>query len=475
MRWLILLHRYLGIGVGWLLVVWCLSGIVMMYVGFPELSVTQRARLLPALDLSACCVYDAGGDDLPIDSAHVEMLSPDEPVLRVTTSFGRQRVERLGRGQPLGEITANEALAIASAIAGNGPGAREPEYLRRVDRDQWTVTAQYEPHRPLHLFAANDDAGTQWYVSSATGELVLATTRNQRFWNWVGSVPHWLYPTLLRQNGPLWIQTVIWSSAVGAFLTVIGLFIGIARLKRRRSGRWSPYRGVALWHHVLGLVFGVLTLTWVTSGLLSVNPWGLLESGSARGESMTLRGGVLTPTDVEHWLDALTTRPVPAGTTRVELVPFAGAAHVLAYGRDGTVTRLRADSLEPDPLDPRQLARVAAGIAPEHSIARADLLTGGDEFYFDHHRERPFPVYRVILEDDDATRYYIDATTGRLLQKVDPPRRWYRWLFEGLHRFDFNAGMRQRPLWDVLMLVLLAGVTAVCATGTYMGIRFLLR
>src|SRR5690606_5148682 len=74
-----------------------------------------------------------------------------------------------------------------------------------------------------------------------------------------------------------------------------------------------------------------------------------------------------------------------------------------------------------------------------------------------------------------GTRYYIDPTSGRLLLKVDAAQRGYRWLFEGLHRFDFTAALRSRPLWDVLMILLLAGVTGVSATGTFMGIRYLRR
>jgi len=41
-RFLFVSHRYLGIGVGLLMVMWCLSGIVMMYVSFPELDAQSR-------------------------------------------------------------------------------------------------------------------------------------------------------------------------------------------------------------------------------------------------------------------------------------------------------------------------------------------------------------------------------------------------------------------------------------------------
>jgi hypothetical protein len=40
----------------------------------------------------------------------------------------------------------------------------------------------------------------------------------------------------------------------------------------------------------------------------------------------------------------------------------------------------------------------------------------------------------------------------------------------GLHDLDFPV-IRNRPWWDLLVIVLLSGVTAVCITGTWMALR----
>ena len=45
-RLLFLVHRYLGTGIGTLMVVWCLSGVVMMYQSYPYLDETTRVRHL---------------------------------------------------------------------------------------------------------------------------------------------------------------------------------------------------------------------------------------------------------------------------------------------------------------------------------------------------------------------------------------------------------------------------------------------
>ena len=53
-RVLILSHRYLGIALSLLVVMWFATGIVMMYAGgMPRLLPELRLERLPALDLSA--------------------------------------------------------------------------------------------------------------------------------------------------------------------------------------------------------------------------------------------------------------------------------------------------------------------------------------------------------------------------------------------------------------------------------------
>ena len=113
---------------------------------------------------------------------------------------------------------------------------------------------------------------------------------------------------------------------------------------------------------------------------------------------------------------------------------------------------------------------MAQQLAGRH-IAQVDLLTSGDDYYYSGHDPRSLPIYRIALDDADRTRYYAAAASGDLVDKIDPNRRAYRWLFEGLHRFDFSAALRARPWWDLLVLPLMLGVTVVCFTGVYMGYK----
>ncbi len=54
-QFLLLVHRYLGILIGWLVALWCLTGFVMMYVQYPELGEDEYRAGLTGLDLERCC------------------------------------------------------------------------------------------------------------------------------------------------------------------------------------------------------------------------------------------------------------------------------------------------------------------------------------------------------------------------------------------------------------------------------------
>jgi hypothetical protein len=105
---------------------------------------------------------------------------------------------------------------------------------------------------PMHVFALDDADDTRLYVSEVSGDVELRTTRQERFWGYLGPVLHWLYFTPLRRNGPLWSELVIWSSLIGCVLCITGIVWGLwrfsprssYRLKRTRST--SPYAGYDL-------------------------------------------------------------------------------------------------------------------------------------------------------------------------------------------------------------------------------------
>ena len=525
-RLLLLLHRYLGIAMGWLMAVWCLSGLVMMYHGYPALEPRERLAHLAPIDWRGCCRPPVAGLEgtQAANGLRVEMLA-GRPVLELAEGMGAASLHDLDSGATLDGVSPSQAAAVARSYLEPGAGdvqtgSRAGEAglaARRTragpglpgsglqarglsDRDQWTLDGVPSGQRPLYRFSLGDARGTEIYVSRITGQAVQLTTRSRRLWTWLGAIPHWLYFAGLRRHPVLWSQVVIYSSLTGCFLTAIGLYIGVRALIRRPAGRWSPYRGFNLWHHLSGLVFGLFTFTWVLSGLLSMNPWGLLEGGGARAERARLRGAEIPLAEVRTALQALASMH-PQDVVSIESAPLHGRLYLIASDVAGGRQRLDAAGAAA-PLSGTELKFIAAalngnegapsassaGVAPRSSAQASQfsatmsrpgalqLLAQGDDYYFSHHGSPVgLPVYRLIAADGAATRYYIDPVSGALLAKLDRADRGYRWWHEALHRMDFVAVVRARPQWDVLMWLLMTGVSAVCITGAWLGWRRLTR
>jgi uncharacterized iron-regulated membrane protein len=471
-RLLFLAHRYLGIAVGLIMLIWTLSGIIMMYQEYPELDDKERRALLAPLQLEDCCAspVEPVFSELGFDSAALEMLA-GFPVLRVDPVEQLPITYDLRSGRPLDGVDAEFAGEIAREFAARQFAGFDITLDATIHNDQWTVYGAYNPHRPLYRYQVNDPASSQFYLSSRSGEVIQLTTRRERVWGYLGAVIHWLYPTVLRQHTTVWAQTVIWLTVLGIFLTSIGLYLGIRQFRRRPTGPASPYKGFALWHHYSGLVFGLLTLTWVVSGLFSMNPWGWLEGESAAPEARRLQGQALNWQDISSTLNTIQNAQSGQAVSRYQMSAFDGELQLVAFQGADDGTRLNTDNLQTAPLGRDQLAAAARALQPGRNIASTAMLEQGDAYYYDHHEARQFPVFRVIYGDDENRRYYLSPVNGELLRKVDQDVRWYRWLHYGLHRGDFTALLRSRPFWDVFMVVFLLGVTAVCATGCIMAWR----
>jgi hypothetical protein len=301
---LVVLHRYLGVAVGLLMVMWFVSGIVMMYVGLPRVTDEERARTLEPIAWQACCHFPPrlAPDNAQLFGAQVENVA-GAPVMRLRPA-GRAGfvldLEQCAVVRVDAEAAQEIVLAAAPRIIGHPAkliGAAE------IESDQWTL-GRLRRERPLFRFAFDDPEKTNIYVSGSNAQVVHWTTATERFWSWLGAIPHWLYFAQLRSNVVLWTEIMIWTSVLGTFLTVLGLYLGITQFKAR--ARFSPYRGWFYLHHIAGLVFGVTTLTFVVSGLIS--SVGFSEA----------HGNVLTLPNVSELLQHPAHGPISSAVVRIQ-------------------------------------------------------------------------------------------------------------------------------------------------------------
>ncbi|MBM3358417.1 MAG: PepSY domain-containing protein [Betaproteobacteria bacterium] len=482
-RLLYLTHRWAGIALCLFFAMWFFTGVVMMYLPFPELRPEERFAGAESLDgtrvqLSTAAAYAKSG------------LSEPPQRVRMTTVLGRPAYHFLSRGEGWITVFADDgerldavtAAQAADAAARFRPG-HHPEYIERTDMDQWTVSTSLRPFRPLHRVALGDAAGTELYVSDRTGEVVRDTSRLERVWNWLGANLHWLYPLELVRHRAVWHEVVVWLSIIGTLFALTGIATGLMRWRfpgRYRNGGSSPYRGWKRWHHVMGLGACAFLLTWIFSGLMSMNPWKLFPPKAPPSEEVArYRGGVLEPGAHARQLGGLL-RGHPAPVKEVEWVRFAGRPYFVFYTAPGDSLLYPADQPEPgiQRFEQADLLANARNLRPDARIARTDWLVQHDNYWYSREnlgRVRVLPVLRVRFDDANATWYHIDPHTGQVLDRMTRSNRIQRWVYNGLHSFDFGFLLRNRPVWDVVVIALSLAGFVLSVSGAVIGWRRLSR
>jgi hypothetical protein len=504
----ILSHRYLGIVLSLMVIMWFATGITMMYWGgMPRVTPEMRLERLDPVDFSRIELTPAqAAERAGVEPAGGATLSTvlERPAYR----FGGRgsTVVFADTGELLDELSLSQSRAVAARFANVPPG--QVHHVRTLHEvDQWTLQTRL----PLHKFRVDDTerrqgapadsaAGTEIYVQPQTGEVAMMTTRRSRGWAWVSTVPHWMYFTALRTNQPLWYQLVVWTSVLACVLAVLGLILGVTQFRRTQPFRLSasiPYSGAMRWHYVTGIVFGVFTFTFAFSGLVSMEPW---EWTNARGIELprdVLTGGQadlsqFTATDPSAWDRVLGGRPAK----EIEFTRMMDEHYyVVRRGSDardeGDRERLhqpypiRHARIEDDrllvaadtftarrePFSEASLVSRIRAAAPGASIVESQILTEYDSYYYSRVGLTPLPVLRLKFDDPAETWVYVDPSLSDVITSVNRMARVERWVYHGLHSLDFAFLYNSRPSWDIVMIVLCLGGLTSSTLGLVMGVR----
>ena len=495
-RWLFLIHRWLGVLLCAFFAMWFVSGVVMMYVGYPKLTPAERLEHLPPLRtapvaLGPAQALAAAGLVGPLQDLRLAVASAGRPVYLATPvqdapAAGRKNA-RMARpatvvidaetGARLAGVDTAHALASAAAYAGAGVALA---YEGPLDEDAFTHSRALDAHRPLHRVRLDDAEGTLLYISGTTGEVVRDAPRTERLWNYAGAWIHWLYPLRGNAFNAYWTDTVNGLSILGIAVTLLGTVVGVLRWRfagRYKSGRRSPYPGAMMrWHHATGLLFAAITFTWIFSGLMSMNPWHLFDSGAAPLRIAAMQGGPLLlpaqPAGVPALLAA-----APASVRELRWTRTAGHTLVQATAPGELATLLDAATARPHAWAPGELEAAVARLLPD-PVVRIDTLQAYDTHYYaraEHTMgggaDKPLPVLRVVFSDAQASWVHVDPHTGTVLGRTDSHRRLHRWLFAMLHSWDWLPLLNLRPLWDGVLIVLSLGGAVMSLTGIVIGWR----
>ena len=507
---LIYAHRWIGIALTLVFVIWFVSGIVFVYVGMPTLPAEERLMRMEPLDLRALAVTPeevasrAGLED--VTRVRIAM-SGGRPVYRLLAG-DEWRMVYADTGEPLSGLSADEALAVMRRYA--------PEHASSVtydghltDSDQWTLQNVIRNTMPMHRVALHDEAGTEYYISEKTGEPVLRTTAQGRFWGYMSAVLHWLYFTPLRRHSQFWQQFVIWSSLIGTVMCGMGIVLGIWRYSVSRRFRLrgvpsrTPYASWMKWHHYAGLIFGFFTCTWAFSGALSLSPFDFLKTSPATPAIRDAATGGpvnLSPLTVER-IRAAHERISEAFPPReLDFFQFQGKPYFIAYrppaeseaapwrnsgiadasslfiDRESVkISVLRPEQGTFSGFEPERMWDVANAAMPGIAVRDSVWLNEYDNYYYSQKRQRTLPVLRVRYADPQETWRYLDPKNGVIASRLERSSRWNRWLYHGFHSLDFPFLYYRRPLWDVIVILLSVGGIAISVTSALPAWRRLVR
>jgi hypothetical protein len=453
LRFLIFFHRWIGVAVCLIFLVWFPSGIGMMYWTFPEVSPADRLERSPALDPSKIVltpIEAATKIGVEATPAQTRLNTFDgRPVYRFDEGRGSARIVYADTGEERLDASRELIDRVASAWAGKPALEARAEAVQEVD--QWTVAGGLRNLRPMYKYTFDD--GQHVYINGRSGEVVQYTTTSSRFFAHISAIPHWMYYTPLRDNQPVWIRFMIYTALIGTITALIGMIVAIWMYSPSRKYRIAgkptgiPYRGQKRWHTIFGLIFGAATVTWAFSGMLSLGPFPLVErlagtgpraaraaensseARGARGRSVAgaLRGRVeMTEFATVHPADVLR-RISHLPVKELEFSSFDGEPVFGAnLGNTTQMVSLQGNVIEQ--FDPQKIADLVKSAAADPSRVETRLVEQYDHYYLDRTRQRPLPVVLALMNDEERTRYYIDPKTARILTTYSS-RNWVnRWL-----------------------------------------------
>lgn len=471
-------HRIFGTIVCVFFFMWFVSGLVLIYHPFPNVTDQQLRERMEPLPSS-----------LPDVEAVLARLP--EPVSNIEAVGVRQF-----QGQTLLTIETADSVYVrcADTLQTVMPVTRETldTVARRwvdadpvrVDtlhkRDIWIMYSRYLSEMPICKFYYDDAEKHELYIASRTGEVLQFTTARQRFWAYIGAIPHKFYLPVLRQHTDAWV----WSLTIGGIIALIaalsGLYAGIYLLYKRYKSRGkfgSPYKKYWYkWHHISGLIFGVFLVTFAFSGAMALQripQWVIKTHGDYRVSDTKFRG---RPLPVECYaLDYQLLAEAYPGLKTVEWSHFRDVPVYEVQMADLTVS-IDASGTDVKELNltDKQITQAVRHIHGEEAELTVSLIDTYEEYYLSRSGRLPLPVYKVEVDNADRSVYYVDPATGEF-RYLNRARKAKKWVFSGLHYLNIHWLVERPVLWTIAIWTLCLGGAYVSLSGIWLGIKYLRR
>ena len=538
---LIYSHRWLGIGITLMFLVWTLSGVILMYYGHPQITSGERLLRLEPIDFSTATVTPAeAAAKARIKPARVRLsMYGGRPVYRLSrNSIGNWSAVYADTGEVLPQMGPEQALRWMKRFVPESASTMTYDaYLNRPD--EFTRIPTLAGFLPLHRIAMNDPAGTEYYVSARSNDIVQKTDRRSRVLAFSGYILHNLF--FLRQR-TWWTPLLDFIAWTAMLMALSGAVVGIwrvalkPRFRHKGALSYTPYSGWMKWHHYAGLIFGLFSISWILSGMIPITTFPVpgWSQASKRIESngeghimgnpvisprstltpqmaQAITGGPLNlrPIELDNLNNAIRQIQQRFAPKEVELVQFRGEPYFIAYrppttkeeaAHWNTNNAINAVNLPQDnphlfvsirhpekgvltSFSREVMEQASREAMPRVPILASEWLTAYDNYYhqtttsFELGRHKPAYVLPVLrVRYGDENQTWLYFTPALAqMVKFDKLDRANRWAYYGLHVMDWPGLFHLRPLWDVVTIGLLAGLAAISITTLLPALRRLRR
>jgi hypothetical protein len=405
--------------------------------------------------------------------------------------------------------------------------------------DEYTRIPTLAGYVPLHRIAMNDPAGTEYYVSEKSNEIVQKTDRKGRFLAISGYVLHNLF--FFRQR-TWWTPLLDFIAWAAMLMVATGIVVGIWRVALKPRFRhkgvqsYTPYSGWMKWHHYAGLLFGLFSISWILSGMIPITTFPIpgweqvAKRVESNGEGFIMGNPTISPrsTMTKEMARAITGGPLSLqplqlegirsaigkiqekfAPKEVELIQFRGEPYFIAYQppvspaeAEHWTTNNAINSVNLPQDNPHVFVSIrhpengvmtsfgkevmeqaSREAMPKVPVIDSQWLTDYDNYYhqtttsFELGRHKPAYVLPVLrVRYNDENQTWLYFTPSLgQMVKFDKLDRANRWAYYGLHAMDWPGLFNRRPLWDIVTIALLAGLGAISITTLLPAFRRLKR
>ena len=471
------MHRICGFLISLLFLMWFITGLVLIYHPFPNVTQQQLNEKKEVLagsfpDIEACLASVAIH---PEEVRSVRLRSfQGQPQFTVQTKDKTETfcADTTQRPEPV-------TFGVIEQIAKQWVDAPVAKIDTLHDRDQWIMYTRYLDEMPIYKFRYADADKHQLYIASRTGQVQQFTTRTSRLWGWAGAIPHKLYFPFIRKHTELWVNILTALGVLALITSLTGIYVGIYAFYKRYKTRKileSPYKkGCYRRHHIIGIVFGFFLAGWAFSGAMAMQripQWIIKTHGEYRTGSSKFRGKKLPLSAYQ-----LDYRDLIAACPDIKEIEWSHFRDIPVYNiiaGDATYS-IDASGKHPEKLFlPAEQIEKAVHALHETDMYQLTLINEYEEYYLSRKGIAPLPVYKVTVDNADESLYYIEPETGDF-KYLNRSRKAKKWIFSALHYFQIKWLVERPLLWTICIWTTCLGGALVSLTGVWLGIGYFRR